>query len=335
MVKLGILDYAQIDEGSNSKEALNNSVQLAQYCESLGYERFWVAEHHNVPAFASSSPELMMMQLLAHTEKIRIGSGGVMLPHYAPLKVAENFRILEAYYPHRVDLGVGNSRGTQEVYAALNEDKPFKQNYEQKIVEIQAFLTESFDQDHAYHGIMANPSIEQFPQMWLLSSSVKSARIAARLGLGYCFGVFPYASQDRLQVGIEACQVYRDEFKPSAFMPEPIVSVAPFLAVAETEAQGLAYAEALDLWLLGLDNFSELKQFPSIETARQFNYSDTDRKAIARNRIRSVVGGIENVTKQLKLYVDHMQADELLLVPLMPGLDSRKKAIELLAEAFK
>ncbi|MBG9980293.1 LLM class flavin-dependent oxidoreductase [Facklamia lactis] len=335
MVKLGILDYAQIDEGSSSKEALNNTIKLAQYCESLGYERFWVAEHHNVPAFASSSPELLMMKLLAHTEKIRIGSGGVMLPHYAPLKVAENFRILEAYYPHRVDLGMGNSRGTSQVYAALNEDKSFKQNYEQKIVDIQAFLTDSLDQDHAQHGIAANPVIEHRPQMWLLSSSVKSARIAARLGLGYCFGVFPYASKDRLQVGIEACQVYRDEFKPSTFMTEPIVSVAPFLAVAETEDEGLAFAEALDLWLLGLDNFSELKQFPSIETARHFNYSDTDRQAITRNRIRSVVGGIESVTAQLKSYVNQLQADELLLVPLMPGFNNRKKAIELLAEAFK
>ena len=109
MVKLGLLDYAQIDEGKSAQEALQNSVMLAQLADSLGYERFWMAEHHNVPAFASSSPELIMMRLADATSRIRIGSGGVMLPHYSPYKVAENFRVLEAFHPHRIDLGMGNT----------------------------------------------------------------------------------------------------------------------------------------------------------------------------------------------------------------------------------
>lgn len=123
MVKLGILDYAQIDEGSNAQAALQSTVILAQLAESLGYERFWVAEHHNVPAFASTSPELIIMRLADATKRIRIGSGGVMLPHYSPYKVAENFRILEAFHPNRIDLGMGNTIGTALVNRTLNEKK--------------------------------------------------------------------------------------------------------------------------------------------------------------------------------------------------------------------
>src|SRR5699024_10675240 len=133
MVDIGILDYAQIDEGSNGVEALHNSVKLAQLAEQLNYKRFWVGEHHDVPAFASSSTEMVIMLLAVDNESIHIGSGGVMLPHYSPYKIAENFRILEAYHPNRIDLGFGNTVGTPIVNKTLNEKKQGKQNYEQSI----------------------------------------------------------------------------------------------------------------------------------------------------------------------------------------------------------
>lgn len=334
MVTLGILDYAQIDEGKNAQTALSETVSLAQLADSLGYERFWMAEHHNVPAFASSSPELIMMRLADATSRIRIGSGGVMLPHYSPYKVAENFRILEAFHPSRIDLGIGNTIGTPIVNRTLNENKKSKLNYEQSIVDVMSYMSDQLSEDHRFKGITANPVIPTVPQMWILSTSVKSAKMAAKLGIGYTFGLFPLAGLDKLQIGIEAAEAYRDEFQPSRFMPEPSVSIAPFVVVAETNERAEEYAEALDLWLLGNDQFSELDAFPSIETARAYSYTEEQKDMIQANRTRMVVGDMERVNAELQQLVAQFKADELLLIPLIPGIDARKKAIEILAEAF-
>lgn len=334
LVKLGILDYAQIDEGSNAQKALQNTIELAQLAEILGYERFWIAEHHNVPAFASSSPELIMMRLADATKRIRIGSGGVMIPHYSPYKIAENFRILEAFHPGRIDLGIGNTVGTAIVNRTLNENKKSKINYEQSIVDLTKYLSDQVDENHRFPGITATPVISTVPQMWVLSTSVRSAKMAAKLGIGYTFGLFPLAGIDKLTIGIQAAEMYRNEFNPSSFMPEPQVSIAPFVVVAETNEQAKRYAEALDLWLLGKDNFGHLTKFPSVETARNYPYTEEEKEIIQANRIRMVVGDIESVTEQLKVLIAQFKADEVLLIPLMPGLEARKKAIELLAGAF-
>lgn len=334
MVQLGILDYAQIDEGGNAQTALQNTVKLAQLAESLGYERFWVAEHHNVPAFASSSPELMMMHLADATERIRVGSGGVMLPHYSPYKVAENFRILEAFHPGRIDLGIGNTVGTALVNRALNENKKGKLNYADSLEDLTNYLSDQVDEDHRFSGIAANPVLASVPQMWLLSTSVRNAKVAAKLGIGYTFGLFPIAGIDKLNIGMEAAKVYREEFQPSPFMPEPRVSIAPFVVVAETKEQAEEYAEALDFWLLGTDQFGGLRQFPSVETARKHLYTEEEKETIEANRIRMVIGDIESVKEQLEELIDKFKADEVLLVPLMPGMEARQKAMELLAKAF-
>lgn len=334
MIKLGLLDYAQIDEGSNAQAALQNTITLAQLAESLGYERFWMAEHHNVPAFASSSPELIMMRIADATNRIRIGSGGVMIPHYSPYKVAENFRVLEAFHPDRIDLGFGNTIGTPLVNRTLNENKKGRVTYEQSIVDLTNYLSDEVDEDHRFHGISAHPVITTVPQMWILSTSVKNAKMAAKLGIGYTFGLFPLAGIDKLKIGIQAAETYRNEFKPSPFMTKPKVSVAPFVVVAESSQQAEEYAEALDLWLLGNDNFGQLREFPSVETARAYKYTEKEKGIIQANRTRMVVGDIESVTEQLNELITQFKADELLLIPLIPGLEARKKAIELLAGAF-
>lgn len=334
MVKLGLLDYAQIDEDKSAQEALQNSVMLAQLAESLGYERFWMAEHHNVPAFASSSPELIMMRLADATSRIRIGSGGVMLPHYSPYKVAENFRVLEAFHPHRIDLGLGNTIGTPIVNRVLNENKKGKLSYEQSIADVSKYLSDQVDENHRFHGIVAQPEIITMPQIWLLSTSIQNAKIAAKLGIGYTFGLFPIAGLDKLKIGMQASKTYRDKFKPSPSMPEPKVCIVPFVVVAESNEQAEEYAEALDLWLLGTDNFGQLSEFPSVETARDYQYTEKEKAMIQANRTRMVVGDVENVKRQLNELIVQFNADELLLITLIPGLKARKKAIELLAKAF-
>lgn len=333
LVKLGILDYAQIDEGSHAEQALQETVKLAQLADSLGYNRFWVAEHHNVPAFASSSPELMIMQLANATKRIRLGSGGVMIPHYSPLKVAENFRIIEAYHPGRIDLGIGNNPGTPIVNRAMNEHKAGKLDYEQSLTDLTYYLNDQVDEHHRFHGMSANPVISTVPEMWLLSMSIRSAQMAAKLGIGYTYGYF-LAGADKLHIGVKAVESYRNEFQPSPFMPEPRVIIASFAVVAETNEEAEAYAEALDLWLLGKNNFSDLKAFPSVQTARTYSYTDAEKKRIQTNRTKMVVGDVERVTDQIKKLTTTINADEVLLVPLMPGFKSRKRAIELLADAF-
>lgn len=333
LVKLGILDYAQIDEGSNAKEALEQTVELAQLAESLGYSRFWMAEHHNVPAFASSSPEMMIMHIANATKRIRLGSGGVMLPHYSPLKVAENFRILEAFHPNRVDLGIGNTVGTALVNRAMNENKREKLDYETSITDIATYLTDEVSNDHRFHGLSANPVISTVPEMWLLSMSIRTAKIAAKLGVGFTYGFF-YGGMDRLHIGIKAVETYRREFTPSRFMQEPKVSLASFVIPAETERAANEYRQALDLWLLGNDQFSQFKQFPSVETAENYNYTDKEKASIQATRKRMITGDIKQVTGQLNDLIRLLQADEVLIVPLLPHITLRKKAIELLADAY-
>lgn len=335
MVKINVLDYAVIDEGQSATDALKETVMLAKIAENLGFYRFWMAEHHDVNAFASSSPELIMMHVLGQTKSIRLGSGGVMIPHYSPLKVAENFRVLENLYPNRVDLGVGNTLGTPQVNKTMNEMRPRKQRYEENINDIKKYVTNTDDESHRFNEVAANPLGETNPEMWVLSTSIRTAELAARQGIGYTFGLFPQASKDKTSVGKEAARVYREQFVPSKVMEKPTVMVSPFVVVAETESEAQAFAKSLDLWLLGKKNFSEFNYFPSVETAEEYTYTVEELKRLESNRSRMVVGDAASVKLQLERLVETIQADELLLIPLIPGIENRQRALELIAKEFK
>ncbi len=335
MIKLNVLDYAVVDEGLSAADALKETVELCKKAESLGYNRFWMAEHHDVSAFASSSPELLMMHLLGETQRIRLGSGGVMIPHYSPLKVAENFRMLESLYPDRVDLGIGNTIGTKIVNKALNETRRRKQRYEENISDILKYVANTDDPEHRFNDLTANPAGTTNPEMWMLSTSVKSAAVAARQGIGYTFGLFPYASEDKMETGQEAVRLYRESFQPSPVMEKPMVMAAPFVVVADTAEEADRLAGALDLWLLGKDNFSEFDRMPSVETAAKYPYTDTDRKRIEENRTRMIVGDKESAAAELMAVAEALDVDELLLIPLIPGLENRARALDLIASEFK
>ncbi|CEA03911.1 Alkanal monooxygenase alpha chain [Jeotgalicoccus saudimassiliensis] len=335
MVKLNVLDYAVIDEGQSPAEALKESVRLARHAEALGYYRFWMAEHHDVHAFASSSPEMMMMHILGQTSSIRLGSGGVMIPHYSPLKVAENFRVMENLYPGRVDLGIGNTLGTPIVNKSMNEMRPRKQRYEENISDIKKYVTNTDDETHRFNDVTANPTGRSNPEMWVLSTSVRTAELAARQGIGYTFGLFPHASKDKTAVGQEAARVYREKFVPSPAMEQPLVMASPFVVVADTDSKAQELAKALDLWLLGKMNFSEFERFPSVETAEKYTYTVEELQKLSANRSRMVVGDVKSVKKQLDTLAETLDADELLLIPLMPGAANRLRALELISSEFQ
>ncbi len=331
LVKLNILDYAVIDEGQTAEGALQDTVKLAQLADELGYKRFWITEHHNVPAFACASPELMMMQLLAKTQRIRLGSGGVMLPHYSPFKVAENFRLLEAFYPMRVDLGIGNNPGTSSVKKALNETKSYFLDYKQSILDIRDYLTEN-NIEQRLDNVLAQPSITTVPQMWLLSTSVDSAKMAGEVGMGYTLGTFLLPNATAIQNAKASVQAYRASFKPTKLNMNPIVMTTVFTVVADNEEYASLLAQALDVWLLGKKQFAEFNRMPSIATAQDYQKSERDKQLIAQNRARMVVGTKATVQSQLEQIIETFDADELMIVPLIPGFENRSRTIELIAE---
>lgn len=333
-MNIGVLDYAQIDEGKTAQEALHETIELAEIAERCGYKRFWVAEHHNVPAFANSSPELLMMRIADATHTIRVGSGGVMLPHYSPYKVAENIRLLEAFHPHRIDLGLGNNSGTPLVNRALNENKEIKLSYQQSIIDLIRYFTNTVDHTHRFHGITAHPVVHSTPEMFVLSTGLHSAKISAEAGIGYTFGLFPFVGENKLNAGPKAIKLYRKKFMPSVMMTKPNVIIAPFIAIADTQEEAENYATALDLWLLGKDSFGAFNAFPSVETARNYPYSEMDKKMMQDNRKYVVVGDKKTAKDQLDNLVNQFDADELMLIPLIPGYKARRRAYELLAELF-
>ena len=334
MVKLNVLDYAVIDEGKNAETALQESVQLARLAEHLGYKRFWVAEHHDVPAFASSSPEMLMMRILSETTALRLGSGGVMLPHYAPLKVAEQFRMLEAFYPSRVDLGIGNNPGTAIVKRYMQGHRPQDVDYEQRIADVRALLTADTWSTHL-RVATAQPFITTIPEMWLLSTSESSARLAARQGMGFTIGTFLLPHAEAIHQAAESVCAYREAFQASSLHMASNVMLATFVVVGDTEEEAERYAQALDVWLLGKQHFAEFQHFPSYETAQDYPLNEDDRALIAQHRARMVIGTPTQVKAQLDTMIERFDADELLIVPLVPTIEHRSKTLTLCANMYK
>ncbi|WP_210135420.1 LLM class flavin-dependent oxidoreductase [Staphylococcus sp. GDX8P80P] len=328
-----ILDYAMIDEGKDATQALQDTTRLAKRADELGYKRFWLTEHHDVPAFASGSPELLMMHLLGETKRIKLGSGGVMLPHYSPFKVAENFKMLEALHPGRVDLGIGNNPGTAVVKRAMDEDKRDYLDYAQSIEDIRHYLTQAPEAQRVGQ-VISQPQLSRHPDMWLLSASQRSAKLAATQGMGYTLGTFLLPNQDKIDAAKASVETYREHFQPTALNMSPIVMLTTFVIVTDTEEEAQDLLHALDVWLLGKQQFAEFDRFPSIETARQYKLSDRDKRVITQHRSRILAGTIAQVKPRLDAMIQEFKADEVLVVPLLPGIDQRCRTIERIAQAY-
>ena len=240
-MKLSIIDQSPVPAGFTPADALRNTIELAQLAERLGYERYWIAEHHAIEALASPAPEIVIARLGAETSQIRIGSGGVMLPHYSPMKVAEVFRVLHALYPNRVDLGVGRAPGGTplESYALWRTrgEHPQSDDFGQQLVELLAFLNHSFPANHPFSRIKLSPEIPGVPEVWLLGSSMWSASAAAQLGLPYAFAHFIDPVPTRI-----AIEHYHSHFKPGTHglsQPRTILAVGALCADTNEEAQRL------------------------------------------------------------------------------------------------
>ena len=321
-MKLSILDYAIVDEGKTAIEAIKESTELACLAEKLGYSRFWMAEHHQVPALASSSPELLMLHLLQNTEKIQIGSGGIMIPHYPPYKISEWIKLLSALYPNRVNLGIGNNPGTKIVQKLMDTTPITRDEYNDSCRELLELLTGT-------ETLVQPPEAKAGP-MWLLSTSEKSANLAAELGQNYVYGLFFNQAVDYIETAKRCLQTYRKKMREQRKTPQDIVSV--FIAIGEDEQEAKDLVRSLDVWLLGKREFTEFDRFPSIKTAKEYEISEADIEKVEKNRTRLVWGTKDVVVEKLRKLAIELELKELMCIPLVPTIERRKNIIEILAK---
>ncbi|GCE28603.1 N5,N10-methylene tetrahydromethanopterin reductase [Dictyobacter alpinus] len=331
---LSILDLSPVDAGSNSVQALHNTLELARVADRLGYSRYWLAEHHNSTMTASASPEIMIGHVAQVTKNLRVGSGGVMLPNHSPLKVAENFQMLEALHPGRIDLGLGRAPGTDPRTAlalrrsrqALNAD-----DFPEQLGELLAFSSENegFPIGDTFRNVRAIPSHVTLPPLWLLGSSDFSAQAAAALGVGFSF-----AHHINPGFAIPAIQMYRNQFTPSSQLQEPRVILTTGVICAETDEEADELGAAMALAWLRLRT-GQAGPLPSPEEARNYHYSAAEQAVINDTRSRQISGRPEVVHEKLLKLVEQTGADELMITAMLYGHENRVKAFELLAEAFQ
>jgi luciferase family oxidoreductase group 1 len=327
-LRLSVLDQAPIAEGSTGGEALRNSIDLACWTERLGYHRYWVAEHHGTPMLACASPEVLIGPIAAATSRLRVGSGGVMLPHYSPVKVAESFSMLSGLYPGRIDLGLGRAPGSdQRTAVALQRDRRqlVPDDFPEQLAELLAYLDDSMPADHPFAPLAASlPGRPHRPEPWLLGSSPQSGIWAAELGL-------PYAFADFIQpVGAAIAARYRADFQASKWQSIPRVAVAASAICAETdaEAERLAASSRMAISLLYR---GQLIPVPPVETALRFLAAQGSLLPTGR---RLIVGSPPAVRAGIEEVAREYGAEEVLIVTITYDHNARRRSYELIAEEF-
>ncbi|CDQ19589.1 luciferase family oxidoreductase, group 1 [Halobacillus karajensis] len=329
-MKLSVLDQSPISEGLTAKDALHQTIDLARHTEQLGYHRFWVAEHHNTNGLASTSPEVLISQIAQSTQKIRVGSGGVLLPQYSPYKVAENFRMLEAFYPGRIDLGLGRSPGGgPKTRMALTDgiEKPLS-SFSRQVKELSQFLYGDFPKGDRYYGVKATPETVHQPELWVLGLSERGAKHAAINGTGFTFGHF--INPDR---GGASISTYKQRFKSSKGLQKPRINVCIFVICAETEEKAEELALSQDLWLLRVEKGLDTR-VPSVDKARAYPYTEDEIKKISRNRRRCVIGDPHQVREQLLELSEMYKTEEFLIITNIFDFEEKKKSYERIADLF-
>jgi len=331
MIPLSILDLSPVSAGSTGAQALRNTLDLARLADRLGYERYWVAEHHNLPNIASTAPEIMIGQIAAVTERIRVGSGGVMLPNHAPLMVAERFKVLEALYPGRIDLGLGRAPGTDPATSymlrrrqGISEEDDFLERFQ----ELMLLETHGFPEGHPFHKVRAMPAEVPLPPIYLLGSSDYSAQLAGQIGAAFAFA-HHFANFD----AVEAMRLYRDNFRASPAHQQPYAILATHVVCADTDAEAERLATTVELNFVRRAK-GEYLPLASPEEAAAYDYTPIDRARIAQNRSRLTVGSPATVKGRLEPLIAATRADELMVTTMLYGHEARRHSYELLKEAF-
>ncbi len=331
-MKLSVLDQSPIRAGGTPAQAVAESLELARQCDRWGYHRYWVAEHHSSAGLAGTCPEILIGRLASVTERIRVGSGGVMLSHYASLKVAEQFRMLETLFPGRIDIGIGRAPGSDGVTAAALAHGPGRldvQQFPYQVQDLIQYLDDELPDDHPFAGIHAMPTGDGVPEMWLLGSSDQSAMMAAHFGVPFSFAHFISGA-----VGQSVVRGYRQGYRPSARYPQPLASACIFVVCADTDEEADQLAMSRALWRLRVETTGQITPFPTTEEALAYPYTEAERARIAANRQREVVGGVATVKARLEELAEGYGSDEMVIVTITHGFAARLRSYELLAEAF-
>lgn len=328
---LSILDQTPIRRGSNAKEALQESIELARLADKLGYTRYWLSEHHNIGTLAGAAPEVLIARLAGETKRIRFGSGGIMLPNHSSLKVAENFKLLEALYPGRIDLGIGRAPGGDRLTASiLNPSNEFNpKDYIRQINELKGFLTGSSEAGTIHEKVKAIPNIDSVPELWMLTSSGESAYIAAHFGMA-----LSYAQFINPMGGPEAIRAYRENFKPSDLLAQPKVSLGVFAFCADTEEKAAQMQAVMDHRLLSIEKGLR-DEAPSYESVKSVQYSREELARITFNRMRMVSGTADEVKEKLTDLAGRFRVDEIVIATFADTQEDRLRSYELLAQAFE
>jgi luciferase family oxidoreductase group 1 len=328
-VKLSVLDQSPVPAGSRPEDALRNTIDLARAAERFGYTRYWLAEHHDTRGLAGPAPEVMVAAVAAATERIRVGSGGVMLPHYSSLKVAEQFRVLEALHPGRIDLGIGRAPGgTQMSAAALRIPTPEGDRFPNQVQDLIGFLEDRLDPRHPFARVRATPEpSDGVPPVWLLGSSDYSAAVAAVLGTGFSFAHFINPAG-----GEHVMAEYRSSFRPSPTFPRAQASVGVNVMCAETTEEAIRLASSVRLWRRRLRT-GDPGPVPTVEEA----LAQLGDRALERPRDgerRLAIGNPDEVRVELEELAERYGVDELVVLTICHDHAARVRSYELLADAF-
>ncbi|MBT2691930.1 LLM class flavin-dependent oxidoreductase [Bacillus sp. ISL-55] len=327
-MKLSILDQAPISANQTAKDALEESVLLAQTAEKLGYTRFWIAEHHNIPGLACPAPEVMLPYIGARTRKIRIGSGAVLLPHYKPYKVAELYNLLATMFPSRIDVGIGRAPGgSAEVTNALSDN--FLQNVwklPESLKELLHFVNNDHPEGSESARIKAAPLPEVRPEPWLLGTSKKSAMLAAEYGMAYAFGLFMSDKEPQ-----DILQVYYDSFKPGSIeSPQSILTISAICAETTEQAEKIALSSLI--WRIQQGKGEGSSGVPTIEDAKDYKLSPEDYETVENMKRKMIIGNPKQVKDRLLQLHQKYKPDEIMILTITYSPEDRIKSYELLAE---
>ena len=330
VLKLSVLDQSATASGRSQDAAIRQTLALAPQCEAWGYHRFWVSEHHSHPSIVGTAPEVLMAAIAARTTRIRLGSAGVMLPHYAPLKVAEQFRVLDALAPGRIDLGVGRAPGSDGRTAQLlNPDRHASDNFPRQVMELQAWVTgEPIPAGHPGHGVHAYPSGPTSPDVWMLGSSDYGAQLAAHLGLPYAFAYFITEGQ-----GVDnAFNLYRANYRPTTRNPKPQATVCVWALAADTEDEAWRLFQSRARWKMDRNTGRIGALLPPDQAVRDYNASE--QVALAELRAGALVGSAPQVADKLRKLAERLQLDEVVIITWTHEAAAQARSYELLAKEF-